>query len=90
MKLTSSINIVFIFLNKWNNRIVIFTLNLWKEKELEKFVSNVLSKNPKAVLEYRNGDVKAFNFLIGEVMRVTNRRADSVVTRKLIEKMIGK
>ena len=60
------------------------------EKELEPHVSEVIKKNPKAVLEYRNGDIKAFNYLIGEVMKLTNRRADSLVTRKLIEKMLGK
>jgi len=60
------------------------------EKELEPIVRKVINDNSKAVLECRNGDVKAFNFLIGEVMRATNRRADSGVTRKLIDKAIGK
>ena len=60
------------------------------EKELEPIVKKVIYDNSKAVLECRNGDVKAFNFLIGEVMRATNRRADSAVTRKLIDKALGK
>jgi len=60
------------------------------EKELEPIVKKVISDNSNAVLECRNGDVKAFNFLIGEVMRATNRRADSSVTRKLIDKALGK
>ncbi len=58
------------------------------EKELEKYIKEVIKKESKAVLEFRNGDVKAFNFLIGAVMKSTDRRADSVVVRKLIEKML--
>jgi len=58
--------------------------------ELEIIINKVIADNPKAVLEYRNGDIKAFNYLIGEVMRATNRRADSFVVRKMIEKILGK
>ena len=58
------------------------------EKELEPYVREVLKKESRAVLEYKNGDVKAFNFLIGAVMKATDRRADSVVVRKLIGKLL--
>ncbi len=58
------------------------------EKELENYIKEVIKKEPNAVLEFRNGDVKAFNFLIGAVMKATDRRADSVVVRKLLEKML--
>ena len=34
------------------------------EKELEPIVKKVINDNSKAVLEFRNGDIKAFNFLI--------------------------
>lgn len=60
------------------------------EKELEPFVTKVIKDNKKVVDEVIRGDIKAFNYLIGEVMRATNRRADSNSVRKLIEKMIGK
>ncbi len=58
------------------------------EKELEVFVREVIKKEPKAVLEFKNGDAKSFNFLIGAVMKATDKRADSIVVRKLIEKML--
>ncbi len=58
------------------------------EKELEKFVREVIKKETKAVLEYKNGDIKAFNYLIGAVMKATERRADSGVVRKVLEKLL--
>ena len=58
------------------------------EKELEKFILAVIKKESRAVSEYRTGDVKAFNYLIGAVMKATDRRADSAVARKLIEKLL--
>lgn len=60
------------------------------EKELEPVIRKVLNEHKKVVIDYINGDVKSFNYLIGEVMRATNRRADSNVVRKLLEKMIKK
>lgn len=58
------------------------------EKELEVFVREVIKKESKAVLQYKNGDLQSFNFLLGAVMKLTDRRADSVVARKLIEKLL--
>jgi aspartyl-tRNA(Asn)/glutamyl-tRNA(Gln) amidotransferase subunit B len=60
------------------------------EKDLEPIIKKILKENNKVVIDYVNGDVKSFNYLIGEVMRATNRRADSNVTRKLLEKLIKK
>ena len=58
------------------------------EKELEPFIRKVIVDNDKVVIDYVNGDIKAFNYLIGEVMKATNRRADSNAVRKLIDKLI--
>lgn len=60
------------------------------EKELTPIINKVLKEHEKVVIDYINGDVKSFNYLIGEVMRATNRRADSNVVRKLLEKLINK
>ncbi|MEK6908978.1 MAG: Asp-tRNA(Asn)/Glu-tRNA(Gln) amidotransferase subunit GatB [Nanoarchaeota archaeon] len=60
------------------------------ERELEPIIKKIIAENNKVVVDYVNGDIKSFNYLIGEVMRVTNRRADSNVVRKLLEKMIKK
>ncbi len=58
------------------------------EKEIEKYIQEVIKKESKAVLEFKNGDVNAFNFLIGAVMKATDRRADFVVVRKVLEKTL--
>lgn len=60
------------------------------EKELEPIIKKVLKEHEKVVIDYINGDVKSFNYLIGEVMRATNRRADSNVVRKVLDKLIKK
>jgi len=59
------------------------------EKELKPVIDKVIKDNRKVVDDYIRGDIKAFNYLIGEVMRATNRRADSAAVRKLIEKMLN-
>lgn len=58
------------------------------EKELVPIISKVLKEQEKVVIDYINGDIKSFNYLIGEVMKATNRRADSNAVRKLLEKLI--
>lgn len=60
------------------------------EKELTPIVQKVFDENKKVVNDYIGGDIKAFNYLIGEVMKATNRRADSSVVRKLIDKLLKK
>ncbi len=60
------------------------------DKELEPIIQKVIREHNKVVADYLNGDIKSFNYLIGEVMRATNRRADSNMVRKLLEKLIKK
>ena len=57
-------------------------------RELEPFALKVIDENAKVVADYKSGDLKALNFLLGEVMKATERRADFVVARKLLEKML--
>ena len=56
------------------------------EGELKKFVENVLKKNEKSVNDYKSGNKNVLNFLIGQVMQVTEKRADYQMARKLLEK----
>jgi aspartyl-tRNA(Asn)/glutamyl-tRNA(Gln) amidotransferase subunit B len=58
------------------------------EKDLEKVISKVLKENGKAVESYRSGEEKAFNFLLGAVMKETNKRADYNIARKVLEKFL--
>jgi aspartyl-tRNA(Asn)/glutamyl-tRNA(Gln) amidotransferase subunit B len=79
-------------------------LRSWKEKsdeikadkiemisdkgEIEKIVEKVIKDNPKAVEDFKSGQQQALNFLIGAVMKATNKRADFQTAKKLIEPKI--
>ncbi len=56
------------------------------ESELLKVIRKIISKNKKSVEDYKNGEKNALNFLIGQVMNETERRADYVKTRSILEK----
>lgn len=58
------------------------------EKELKPLLQKIVKANAKAVQDYKSGDAKALNFLMGEVMKATQRRADFAVARKLLEKLL--
>ncbi|MEK6856357.1 MAG: hypothetical protein AABX66_04345, partial [Nanoarchaeota archaeon] len=58
------------------------------EKELEKVILNVIKINKKAVEDYKKGEKNSFNFLLGCVMKETQKRADFEIARKILEKML--
>ncbi|MEM4271470.1 MAG: Asp-tRNA(Asn)/Glu-tRNA(Gln) amidotransferase subunit GatB [Candidatus Pacearchaeota archaeon] len=60
------------------------------KKELEKIASEVVKKNPKAVSDYKSGEQKAFEFLMGEIMKATNKRADFKIARDVLERLLKK
>ncbi len=57
-------------------------------KELEKIVKEVIGKNTKAVQDYKKGEQKSFDFLMGEIMRATQKRADFKVSREVLQKLL--
>lgn len=57
-------------------------------KELNKFIEKVISTNKDAVNSYKNGETKSFEFLMGQLMKETNKRADYKVARELLEKTL--
>lgn len=57
-------------------------------KELEKIAVLVIRENEKAVEDYKKGDVRAFNFLMGAVMQKTRKRADFKVAREELERLL--
>ncbi len=59
------------------------------EGDIEKIVKGVIKDNGKVVDDYKNGNEKSLNFLIGEVMKKSDRRADFKVARELILKAIN-
>ncbi|HQS98657.1 MAG TPA: Asp-tRNA(Asn)/Glu-tRNA(Gln) amidotransferase GatCAB subunit B, partial [Thiobacillus sp.] len=57
--------------------------------ELEKIIDEVLAANPKSVEEFRAGKDKAFNALVGQVMRATKGRANPAQVNDLLKAKLG-
>jgi aspartyl-tRNA(Asn)/glutamyl-tRNA(Gln) amidotransferase subunit B len=58
------------------------------EKELEKIANGVINENKKAASDYKNGDEKAFNFLMGKIMQKTEKRADFAIAGKVLKRLL--
>ncbi len=58
-------------------------------KELEKIIDEILAKNQKVVLDYQNGKTNALQFLIGQVIRETNGRANPKIVEELIKRKLS-
>jgi aspartyl-tRNA(Asn)/glutamyl-tRNA(Gln) amidotransferase subunit B len=58
------------------------------EKKLKEIIERIVGNNNKAVEDYKKGDQKAMNFLMGEVMKATDRRADFKIARDILEKVL--
>ena len=56
--------------------------------EIDKILKTVIEKNAAAVKDYKAGEKKAMDFLVGQVMRESKGRVDPKMARELIEKKI--
>ena len=52
--------------------------------ELEKYCREAIQENPKAVEDYKKGEKKALNFLMGKVIAKTKGKADPNVVKELL------
>jgi len=57
--------------------------------ELERIVAEVLAANPKSVEEYRAGKDKAFNALVGQVMKATRGKANPQQVNALLKQRLA-
>lgn len=55
---------------------------------IEKMVDEVIKKNKQAVDDFKSGNQNALNFLVGQVMRLSNKRADYQTARKILIKKL--
>jgi len=53
--------------------------------ELEKIIDDVLAANPKSVEEFRAGKDKAFNALVGQVMKASRGKANPAQVNELLK-----
>ncbi|MFH1365325.1 MAG: Asp-tRNA(Asn)/Glu-tRNA(Gln) amidotransferase subunit GatB [archaeon] len=58
------------------------------EEEIEIFAKQVIEENKKAVEDYQSGKKESLNFLIGQLMKLSNKRADFKTAREVIEKIL--
>jgi aspartyl-tRNA(Asn)/glutamyl-tRNA(Gln) amidotransferase subunit B len=63
-------------------------LMLNKEEELRKICSEILKENPKAINDYKLGEAKALDFLLGKVMAKTKGTAEPNLVRKILLELI--
>lgn len=56
--------------------------------EIEKIAKIILKENSKAVADYKSGKKESLNFLIGQLMQKTNKRADFKTAREVLERII--
>ncbi|MCA6215215.1 Asp-tRNA(Asn)/Glu-tRNA(Gln) amidotransferase subunit GatB [Ideonella sp. B7] len=56
---------------------------------LEKIVDDVLAANAKSVEEYKSGKDKAFNALVGQVMKASKGKANPGQASELLKKKLG-
>ncbi|HKR81759.1 MAG TPA: Asp-tRNA(Asn)/Glu-tRNA(Gln) amidotransferase subunit GatB [Candidatus Saccharimonadales bacterium] len=59
------------------------------EGMLEKIADQVIAENPKAAEDVRNGEMKAIGFLVGQVMKHTQGRANPGLVRQLLKKKLS-
>lgn len=58
------------------------------EKQINLWCKQAIKNNPKAVKDFKSGNQNALNFLIGDVMRLSSKRADYVKTRLILEEIL--
>jgi len=59
------------------------------KSKLTKIIQQVIKENQKSVQDYKSGQQKALNFLIGKVMQATNKSADYQVVRDVLEEELS-
>lgn len=64
-------------------------LQISDDSALVMIVEQVLSENEKAAEDVRNGEMKAIGFLVGQVMKASQGRANPAMVQELIKKQLG-
>jgi aspartyl-tRNA(Asn)/glutamyl-tRNA(Gln) amidotransferase subunit B len=56
---------------------------------IEKIVNDVIAANPQQVADYRSGKEKAFNSLVGQVMKASGGKANPAQVNGILKKKLG-
>ncbi len=63
-------------------------IQLSDENELAEIVKQVIADNPQAANDIQSGETKAIGYLVGQVMRASQGKANPEVARKLIQSQL--
>lgn len=64
-------------------------LQVSDEGAIAEIVARVLADNPKAADDVKNGEMKAIGFLVGQVMKLSQGKANPALAQQLIKKQLG-
>jgi aspartyl-tRNA(Asn)/glutamyl-tRNA(Gln) amidotransferase subunit B len=64
-------------------------LQVSDEGEIDKIVAEVLAENEKAAEDVKKGEMKAIGFLVGQVMKKSQGKANPSLAQSLIKKQLG-
>src|SRR3989338_10502661 len=56
--------------------------------EITTLAKRVIKENPKAVEDYKSGKLETINFLIGQLMKLSNKRADYKTAKTVLERLL--
>jgi aspartyl-tRNA(Asn)/glutamyl-tRNA(Gln) amidotransferase subunit B len=59
------------------------------EGAIAEIVKQVLEQNAKAAEDVKNGEMKAIGFLVGQVMKLSQGKANPGMATELIKKQLG-
>lgn len=65
-------------------------IQITNSDELDSIVKNVLTSNPQAVQDIRDGEMKAIGFLVGQIMKLSKGKANPSLAQKLIKENLQK
>ncbi len=56
--------------------------------EIEKYCKEAIAENPAVVADYKSGNEKSFNFLVGQIMRKSKGKAKPDEVNKILKKLV--
>ena len=59
------------------------------EAELRRIIQEIVASNPKQVEQYRAGKEALFGFFVGQVMKVTNKKANAKIANDLLRELLA-
>lgn len=65
-------------------------VQITNEAEIKKIIKEVISKNKKAVEDYKKGKENTFQFLVGQVMAQTKGKANPQIVKEILNKILTK